>query len=116
MELALGNIFVRTGGPLQNGEVVHTHCHNFDHVTYIPHGSAIIEQMTPPTDENPSGTVLQAVTKSADEGRNFVLIKAECWHRITALEDGTIYHCIFAHRNPQGDVVQEYDGWVEANT
>lgn len=115
MELALGNIFVRTGGPMKKGEVVRTHCHNFDHVTYIPHGAALIEQMTPP-DGDDEGRVLQAVTKSAAEGRNFVLIKAECWHRITALEDGTIYHCIFAHRNPQGDVVQEYDGWVDGNT
>lgn len=29
-----------------------------------------------------------------------------------AMDDRSIGHCIYAHRTPQGDVVQEYDGWT----
>ncbi len=110
VEYALGNVFIREGGPMFAGEVVEGHKHNFDHVTYISKGSARIDRL------DDAGDVRQSVEKRANDGRNWVLILAGTLHRITALEDGTIYHCIYAHRTPQGEVVQEYDGWVKGNT
>ena len=60
------------------------------------------------------GSTKDATEIDADKGLNWVLIKAGVAHRITALRDGTIGHCIYAHRTPQGDVVQEYTGWAPA--
>ncbi len=145
IEYAMGNVFIREGGPMTAGDVVDGHAHNFDHVTYISKGAARIERLelveAPYSEEELTAIrealaaakdgeqslaeipetrtetkVLQSVEKRASDGRNWVLILAGVLHRITALEDGTIYHCIYAHRTPQGDVVQEYDGWAKGNT
>jgi hypothetical protein len=43
--------------------------------------------------------------------KSWVVIAAGVEHRLTALEDNTYYHCFYAHRNPQGDVVLHFDGW-----
>jgi hypothetical protein len=58
--------------------------------------------------------VKQTITKRAVDNHKWVLIKAGVKHRITALEVDTVAHCIYAHRNPQGDIVQECDGWGDA--
>jgi quercetin dioxygenase-like cupin family protein len=107
MEYAAGNVFIREGR-LDLGNKMEGHEHNFDHVTYIAKGSAKVQKL------DASDNVVSEVTKSASQGQNWVLILAGVRHRITALEDGTVYHCIYAHRSPQGDVVQEWDGWGKA--
>lgn len=107
MELVSGNIFIREMRFENAGDVVHGHTHNFDHTTYIARGAVRIEQL------GADDSVLNTVEKRTTDGHNWVLIKAEVRHRITALEDGSIGHCIYAHRTPQGDVVQQYDGWSE---
>jgi hypothetical protein len=103
-----GNIAVREMKFEKVGDVVVGHKHNFDHTTYVAKGSLKIEQL----DEN--GSVIKSVIKDSSMGKNFVLIKAEVTHRITALEDNSIGHCIYAHRTPQGEVVQHYDGWKQS--
>ena len=108
MELASGNIFVREMRFGEAGDVVQGHAHNFDHTTYIAKGGLRIEHLAA------DGSVVRAVEKRASDGRNWVLIKAGVTHRITALEDHSIGHCIYAHRTPQGGIVQEYDGWSPA--
>jgi hypothetical protein len=35
-------------------------------------------------------------------------------HEITATEPDTEFWCVYAHRNPQGDVVEQNDGWEGA--
>jgi quercetin dioxygenase-like cupin family protein len=107
MELVLGNLFIRPMVFEKAGEVVNGHEHNFDHVTYVAKGSLRIEKLD-------GGTVVATVTKKASERHNSVLIKAGVCHRLTALEDDSIGHCIYAHRTAQGDVVQDYDGWGPA--
>lgn len=109
---------------LMKGQVVHEHAHNFDHLTYLPSGSALFEKLKvvaeAVTDESGNEVspakyeVLRSVEKKATDGFNFVLIEAGTIHRITALEDNTNVHCLFAHRNPQGEITQEYDGWGPA--
>jgi len=106
MEFACGNIFVRTADPMKAGEVVEGHSHNFDHATSVAIGGFSIER-----------TVGEhAETIEVHAGELPVLIKAGVKHKLTALVDGSVYHCIYAHRLPQGDVVQRYTGWLGAYT
>lgn len=108
MELASGNIFIRPMAFENVDDVVQGHTHNFDHTTYVVRGSVRIEKL------DAEGNVIQAVEKKASDGYNWALIKADECHRITALEANTLCHCIYAHRTPQGDIVQEYDGWMQS--
>lgn len=41
-------------------------------------------------------------------------IPAECEHEIFGLSDEFSFDCTYAHREPQGDVVQEFNGWRTA--
>lgn len=108
MEYASGNIFIREMRFESKGDVVGGHKHNFDHTTYVARGGLRIERLAE------DDSVEHAVEKWAGEGFNWVLIKAGVKHRITALSEGAIGHCIYSHRNPQGEIVQEYDGWRKA--
>lgn len=154
MEHALGNIFVRPFGPFQKGEGIKGHKHKVDHVTYISHGSALVEQFTEALIEQPAGSG-NIVPKVSAEGE-------QEWHRIRNQTNvrGTYLHipknhihsftanqptfeeamteidampideikrrlatlmseplqgvCIYAHRTPQGDVVETFTGWQDA--
>jgi quercetin dioxygenase-like cupin family protein len=107
--LVTGNIAIREmtfGG--KAGTVVPGHEHNFDHMSYVPRGAARFELL------GADDEVLKSIVKRATDGFNFILIKAGLRHRITALTDDALVHCVYSHRTPQGDVVQEYDGWSRA--
>lgn len=108
MELVSGNIFIRPMEFDNVGAVVDGHVHNFDHTTYVVRGAVRIEQL------DDDGNVVRTVEKKASDGQNWVLIRAGVIHRLTALEPDTLAHCIYSHRNPQGDVVMEYEGWEDA--
>ena len=43
-------------------------------------------------------------------------IKADREHTIIALEDDTMFVCLYAHRDPQGEVRQEFTGFEKAYT
>jgi quercetin dioxygenase-like cupin family protein len=104
-EFVSGNIFIRQAlvGAAKGDQIVGD-VHNFDHTTYVVSGSIHVHATAP------DGTTRE-VTKSAGQ---WVLIKADVKHTITALEDGTTVHCVYAHRTPQGEVVQEFTGWETA--
>lgn len=104
MEFIAGNIFVRPMHFEKAGQVIEGHAHNFDHTTYVIRGAIRVE--------TPFEQTRRVVEKRASDGHNWLLIRAGVAHKITALEDDTEAHCIYAHRNPQGEVVQEYDGWT----
>jgi hypothetical protein len=106
MEYVSGNIFIREMAFEKAGDAVAGHTHNFDHTTYISRGSVKIESL------DADGNVLKSIVKSASMGHNWVLIKDDVCHRLTALEDNSMGHCIYAHRNHQGEIVQAYDGWT----
>ena len=105
MELVSGNIFIRPMTFEKAGSVVEGHKHNFDHTTYVVRGAVRIESL------DDSGAVIKSIDKAASDGFNWALIKAGVCHRLTALTDNAHAHCIYSHRNPQGDVVVDYDGW-----
>jgi len=99
-EFASGNIYIRTSGsPLTKGAVVKAHAHNFDHTSFVMSGSVRVKK----------DGAEQICAAPA-----WLLIEAGVEHEIEALEDGTVFWCVFAHRNQQGDVVQEFTGWHEA--
>ena len=88
------------------GDVVPVHFHNFAHTMYCVKGELLVDVL----DE--ADTVL--VSRVLAPGESAV-IDADKRHRVTALKPGSEGDCIFAHRTPQGDVVQEYTGWEEAH-
>lgn len=109
MEYVSGNIFIREMRFLRAGDVVDGHAHNFDHTTYVTRGALQIERL------GSDGKVERTVIKRASDGHNWILIQAGVWHRLTALEDDSMGHCIYAHRNAQGEVVQVDEGWAQAH-
>lgn len=104
-EFVSGNLYVRQMRFPTAGLVVNGHAHNFDHTTYILHGALRIEAL------NDAGDVVRSAIKRATDDRNWVLIKAGVIHRITAEEDNSVGHCLYSHRDQQGEVVQAYNGW-----
>lgn len=122
MEYVSGNIFIREMEFPQRGDVVHGHTHNFDHTTYVVRGALQIESLreVKPAVLDDSGQLVElaqyetirTVVKRASDGHNWVLIRAGVCHRLTALEDRSMGHCIYSHRNGQSEIVQEYDGWT----
>lgn len=86
------------------GDSTELHFHNFAHTLYCTRGSLLAEVTE-------GGPLLRQVLKPGDS----VVIEAERKHRVTALIEGSQGDCIFAHRTPQGEVVQEYTGWDEAH-
>jgi quercetin dioxygenase-like cupin family protein len=100
-EWASGNIYIRDNPLAKAGDKVAGHKHNFDHTSYVVHGSVHVRAVLP------DGRIIE---RDFYAGQWF-LVKKDVEHEITALEDRTLFHCIYSHRNPQGDVVQEHDGW-----
>lgn len=99
-----GNIFIRPSGVLAKGATIDGHTHNFHHTTIVFAGSVRVEATTP------DGRTISRDFKAPD---SFLVLK-DVAHRITALEDGTVYWCVYAHRTPEGEVTQEYAGYEDA--
>jgi len=68
------------------------------------HGSVHIKA------KHPDGTVVEKDFVAP----SWVLIKADTRHEITGLEDNTIFWCVYAHRNAQGQIVEQKTGWEDA--
>ena len=84
------------------------HEHNYDHTTIVIRGSIRVTYSYPKDGEIAAG-----------ESREFaagelIEIKANVHHTIKALEDNTVYYCIFSHRDFDGLVTQKYVGNSQA--
>lgn len=106
MEYLSGNIFIRAPHrPMHAGETVLGHLHNFDHTTYINKGAMEINLLEVLA-VNGHGHPLQArvaesrIIRASDEVNWFLVLKGR-YHVLKALEDNTVYHCIYSHRLPQ---------------
>jgi quercetin dioxygenase-like cupin family protein len=91
-----GNIWVRQNYFSKAGEVHPGHKHHFDHVTLLAKGSVQVK-----VEDHPP-KVFEAPT--------FIIIKKEHSHEITALEDDTLWYCVFALRDADGEVTDIYSG------
>lgn len=92
-----GNIWVRQhylANPGQDNGGGHTH--HFDHVTLLAKGKVLVEVEGYPAKEFTAPT--------------FIVIKKEHKHKFTALEADTLYYCVFALRDVDGDVTDFYSG------
>lgn len=92
-----GNIWVRShimnkAGDDNGGG----HYHHFDHVTLLMRGSVEVEVEGYPPKKFTAPT--------------FIVIKKEHKHKFTALEDNTLYYCVYALRDVDGNVTDIYGG------
>lgn len=92
-----GNVWVRShtyrkAGDTNNGG----HYHKFDHVTLLVKGSIKVEV---------EGCEMKRFTAPT-----FVIIDKNKKHNVTALEDDTVYYCVFALRDIDGQVTEIYSG------
>lgn len=101
MEWTSGNIFIRPNVLNKIGAKVDGHTHTFDHTSIVFKGAVHVKATLP------NGTVIERDFKAP---AHFLVLK-DVIHQITATEDETEFWCVYAHRNPQGDVVQENAGW-----
>lgn len=110
MEYISGNLFVRVPqASMKAGEVVLGHTHNFDHTTYVQKGSMEISLLNV-TEVDANGNPLESTVDMSrvihcTDQQNWCLILKGRYHLLRALEDGTVYHCIYAHREPQAMVI-----------
>ncbi len=79
-------LYIRKNGPNAKGATFPGHRHYIDHVTFIMAGAVRIEQRNADGSER----VLHV------HAPNTVLMPASSYHTIKALEDGTIWCCVFS--------------------
>lgn len=108
IEQQLGNIFVRPNTLAKAGDITQGHTHNFDHVTFVIRGSVHVRATLP------NGTIVERDFGDGTPNGRYFLIRADVTHEFTALVDDVVYVCVYAHRDPQGNVTQHYTGWQEA--
>ena len=76
------------------------HSHNYDHTTIVIHGriqiSMVVDDVEQPSQEYSAGEL--------------VPIPAQSKHKIKALEDNSVYLCVFSHRDFEGLVSQWFVG------
>jgi len=87
-----GNIWVKQNVLELAGEAFDGHEHKFDHVTLLVSGKVSVQIKDNPPKEFTAPT--------------FIVIRKEQQHKITALEDKTIYYCVYALRDLDGEVME----------
>jgi hypothetical protein len=91
-----GNIWVRQNILSEKGDSFDGHLHAFDHVTLLAKGSLRMQV----EGNEPKDFIAPT----------FIVIAKDKKHQVTALEDETIYYCVFALRNIDGEVVENIYG------
>lgn len=91
-----GNIWVRQNVLANLGDSYDSHVHKFDHVTLLAKGKVCVQ--------------IQGCEPKEFVAPTFIVIRKEHKHQITALENDTIYYCVFALRDLNGDVVEDIYG------
>lgn len=91
----VGNVWVRQCWMEKKGDKVGGHMHYHDHVSLLCKGSVQVQV------GNFEPKVFTAPT--------FIVIKKDHIHEITALEDDTVWYCVFAVRDIDGNLTDIYD-------
>lgn len=89
-----GNIWVKQNVLELKGEAHDGHEHKFDHVTLLVSGKVSVQ--------------LAGREPKEFSAPTFIVIRKEHRHKITALEDGTIYYCVYALRDLNGEVMEVF--------
>ena len=90
-----GNIWVRQN-VLDANEAFNGHEHKFDHVTLLVSGKVSVE--------------IEGHEPKEFTAPTFIVIRKEHQHKITAVEDGTVYYCVYALRNLDGEPIEDIYG------
>lgn len=104
MEWVSGNIFIRPFFLEKEGDYIDGHTHHFGHTMVLHYGNILVEA-TGPNGEQKSIRKL---------GPSHLYIAPDWTHKITAESENVNCWCMYSHRTPQGDVVQENTGWEKA--
>jgi hypothetical protein len=91
-----GNIWVRQNLLENVGDIHPGHKHNFDHVSLLASGRVEVTVDGYPPKEFTAPT--------------FIVIKKEHHHTFKALENNTLWYCVFALRDVNGDLTDIYSG------
>lgn len=125
-EYQSGNAFFRDMGSLTErhkaGWTMHGHSHNFHHHTLICQGRYRCVMARPIIANDGTPVMLPDGSQSLHVIRDVELtpgpplpIDKDVWHSFECLEGPGLLLCFYSHRDPQtGDVVQDYNGWMEA--
>lgn len=90
-----GNIWVRSNVLKYKGDNNGGgHTHHFDHISLLISGRVLVE--------------VEGHKPKIFTAPKFIVIKKEHKHRFTALEDNTVYYCVFALRDVDGEVTDIY--------
>lgn len=90
----VGNVWVRQNWLPRAGDTAGGHAHYHDHVSLLVKGSVEV-------------TVNDNAPKQF-HAPTYIVIKKQHRHNIVALEDDTVFYCIFAMRDIDGNVIDIY--------
>lgn len=90
-----GNIWVRQHFLEKAGDTVGGHIHYHDHVSLLTKGSVSVS--------------VDGAEPKIFKSPTFIVIRKEHRHQVTALEDQTVWYCVFALRQLNGEVLDVYD-------
>lgn len=93
----IGNVWVRQNVLPLKGDTAGGHLHYHDHVSLLVSGSLEV-------------TVGDAPPKRF-AAPTFIVIKKNHKHHMVALEDNTVFYCVYAMRDVDGQVVDIYQDW-----
>jgi hypothetical protein len=91
-----GNIWVRQNTLAAAGDFTQGHKHHFDHVSMLISGKVQVE--------------VDGFEPTEFTAPTFIVIKKDCQHKFTALEDNSAWFCVFALRDVDGNVTDIYSG------
>jgi len=91
-----GNIWVRQNTLHNAGDTGGGHLHHFDHVSLLAKGKVRVS--------------MDGMEPKEFTAPTFIVIRKECTHEIMALEDDTVYYCVFALRDINGEVIEPVYG------
>lgn len=90
---AFGNIWVKMNVLHKAGQYADGHTHSFDHVSLLVKGKVEVEIEGHPPREFTAPT--------------FIVIRKEYRHKFTALEDDSVWYCVFALSDIQDQFLDE---------
>lgn len=91
----VGNVWVRQNWLERAGDTGGGHAHYHDHITLLVRGSVSVRVGDEPSKEFTAPT--------------FIAVKKNYSHEIVALEDDTVFYCVFALRDIDGEVMDIVD-------
>ena len=124
-EVECGNIYFRMNVLRYAGDKIDGHHHNFPHATFFWSGEFLLrarkagaplceEDITSPDIRlraRKAGVLLCEEDIIAPDIR---LILPDIDHEIIAKTDNCLFLCVYAHRDPQGNVIQRCEGYSAA--